>query len=72
MSDYFMSHEYKQRINDLQHLREQMRQSEGLTERRERIQWRLVRPAGLVKAMQMILNAVAHRKSFSTVAGRPI
>lgn len=72
MSDYFMSHEYKQRINDLQHLRQQMRQSEGLTERPVHIQWQLVRPARLIKAMQMILQAITHRKSFSTVARRPI
>ncbi len=72
MSEYFISHETKQRLNDLQHLRQQMRQSEDVIERRERVLWRPVRPARVMKAMQMILNAIAHRKSFSTLGSRPI
>ena len=65
MSDYFMTHEVKQRISDLQHLREQTRQAGELAERPKRIRLWSVQPVRLVKAVQVILNAIVHAKSLS-------
>ncbi len=65
MSDYFMTHEVKQRISDLHHLREQTRQAGELAERPNRIRQWSVQPGRLVKAVRIMLNAFAHVKSRS-------
>lgn len=61
MSDYFMTHEVKQRINSLQHLRQQTLQAEGVEEKTERFKFLKIIPQRAVQLLQTMLNTIPRK-----------
>lgn len=68
MSDYFLTHETKQRINDLHHLRADLRQADSFTDDSERTRRLKVTPVRFVQVIRVMLNAIAHVKIVSHAA----